>query len=76
MRVLDTNDVGNIIRAKRKELGYTQRELAQMSGSGTRFISDIENGKSTMQVGRVIDLLHVLGFDVSITSRGETVREM
>ena len=63
-------NIGLIVRNKRIELGMTQSRLADMSGNGTRFISDLENGKQTMQIGKVLELLHVLGFDVSISARG------
>ena len=68
--IYDTADIGKTIRAKRIELGMTQSQLADISGKGTRFISEIENGKQTMQIGKVIDTLHVLGLDILITARG------
>ncbi|MCL2125840.1 MAG: helix-turn-helix transcriptional regulator [Oscillospiraceae bacterium] len=63
-------DIGAIVRKKRIELGMTQTQLADISGSGTRFISELENGKQTMQIGKVLNLLHFLGFNISISKRG------
>jgi len=63
-------DIGSLARARRTELGMNQTQLADISGNGTRFISELENGKQTMQIGKVLDMLHFLGFDVSITKRG------
>lgn len=71
MKIYKTDDFGALIRQRRTEMGLSQSQLSDISGSGTRFISDIENGKPTMQVGKVIDLLHVLGFDVIVTPREE-----
>ena len=71
MGVQDTADIGSLIRKKRIELGMTQCLLADITGNGTRFISDLENGKQTMQVGKILDTLHVLGFDVYVSARGE-----
>ena len=51
----------------------TQSQLADITGNGTRFISDLENGKQTMQIGKVLDTLHVLGFDVFVSTRGEAI---
>jgi len=70
-RVYSTADIGSLIKEKRVEFGMTQSQLADITGNGTRFISDLENGKKTMQIGKVIDTLHVLGFDVYASVRGE-----
>jgi len=67
----DAADIGSLIRKKRIGLGMTQSQLADITGNGTRFISDLENGKQTMQIGKVLDTLHVLGIDVYISARGE-----
>ena len=72
-RVFEVADIGALVRKKRVELGMTQTKLADFSGNGTRFISELENGKQTMQIGKVIDTLHVLGFDISISERGAAV---
>ena len=69
MKVYETKDIGVIVRNKRCELGMTQSQLADMSGNGTRFISDLENGKATMQIGKVLDTLHVLGLDMILAVR-------
>ena len=69
-RIFTPLDIGLLVKAKRIELGMTQSQLADMSGNGTRFISELENGKQTMQIGKIIDVLHFLGFDISISMRG------
>ena len=70
-RVYEMTDIGSFVRKKRIELGMTQSQLADSCGKGTRFISDLENGKPTMQIGKVIDILHVLGLDLVISERGK-----
>ena len=70
-KIFKTDDIGLIVRNKRIELGLTQSQLADVSGNGTRFISELENGKKTVQTGKVLNTLNVLGFDVVITTRGE-----
>ena len=69
-RVFETADIGSLVKLKRNGLGLTQTQLANVSGTGIRFISDLENGKPTMQIGKVLDILHVLGLDLNISSRG------
>jgi y4mF family transcriptional regulator len=59
--VRDVFDIGNIIREKRLELNLTQEQLAGAAGVGERFISEIENGKYRAQIGKLIDVIHVLG---------------
>ena len=70
MKVFDTEEIGVLVRSKRIERGMTQSQLADISGHGSRFISELENGKATMQIGKVLDTLHVLGLDLSISVRG------
>jgi y4mF family transcriptional regulator len=69
-KIYETRDIGIIVRNKRAEIGITQPQLADICGNGTRFISELENGKPTMQIGKVLDTLHVLGLDVLISVRG------
>lgn len=70
MRVLSAADLGRFIRARRKELGYSQRELAEFCGCGTRFISDLENGKKTVQFGKALFVASMLGLNLYVESRG------
>ncbi|MEZ7196599.1 helix-turn-helix transcriptional regulator [Pseudodesulfovibrio karagichevae] len=63
-------DIGEAIRLRRKDLGMTQKELADASGTGERFVGEIERGKETAEVGKVFDLLHALGLETRITVRG------
>lgn len=49
-----TEDIGQLIRTLRKQQNLTQQQLAQLSNVGTRFLSDIENGKQTCEIGHKI----------------------
>ena len=70
-RVYKMSDIGSLVKEKRTEYGMTQSQLADVSGKGIRFISELENGKQTMQIGKVLDTLHVLGLDLSLSERGD-----
>ena len=59
--------IGEMVRETRKKLGVTQRELALTSGTGLRFIIDLEKGKSTCQIGKALSVLQTLGIKMSIT---------
>lgn len=65
--------LGEIIRVERKRQGLTQPELALISGSGIRFIVDVEKGKATCQVGKILHLLSCLGLDIDIIPRKRTL---
>jgi HTH-type transcriptional regulator/antitoxin HipB len=59
--------IGEIVRETRKKLGVTQRDLALTSGTGLRFIIDLEKGKSTCQIGKALSVLQTLGIKLSMT---------
>lgn len=62
-------DIGSAIRKKRKDDGLTLANAAALCGVGYRFMSDLENGKATIQMGKVLQVLKALGLDVYIESR-------
>ena len=64
---LTTAELGQIVRKTRKKLGATQAELALTSGTGLRFIVDLEKGKATCQIGKALTVLQTLGIRVSLT---------
>jgi len=59
--IQSTEDIGQIIRSLRKQLNITQSDLALTAGTGLRFIIDLEKGKPTCQIGKVLQVLQVLG---------------
>jgi len=67
--VSSAEEIGKLIRAHRKSQAATQAEFASLCGVGVRFISDLENGKPTMELGKVLHVLHCLGLDISIQPR-------
>lgn len=69
MRVFDAAEFGSAIRMRRRHLGYSQRQLAEYCGCGIRFISDLENGKPTIQLGKALDVVAMLGMDVTVVPR-------
>lgn len=53
--------LGTEVRARRKALKLTQAELAMTSGTGVRFVGELENGKESCHVGKVLSVLRTLG---------------
>ncbi len=68
-RVVTVAQIGTAIRNKRKEDGLTLAEAAALCGVGYRFMSDLENGKQTMQIGKVLKVLTALGLDMTVEAR-------
>lgn len=65
--IQNMDDLAKIVRVARKKQGLSQIELAGISGLGRRFISELERGKPTAQVAKVILLLNVLGIGLETT---------
>jgi y4mF family transcriptional regulator len=59
------NNISSFIRYQRKKLGITQEELAKKAGVGLRFIRDIEQGKTTLQLDKVEQVLQLFGFQLT-----------
>ncbi|WP_026390096.1 helix-turn-helix domain-containing protein [Haploplasma axanthum] len=64
---MNSKDIGLIIKRKRKELNLTQEYLALLSNTGTRFIIDLEKGKPTLQLEKVLSVLSVLKLKIEVT---------
>jgi y4mF family transcriptional regulator len=59
--------IGELVRSVRKQMDATQKDLAMTSGTGLRFIIELEQGKPTCQVGKVLTVLNTLGVTISLT---------
>lgn len=70
MVISDAKMFGEALKKRRKELGYTQRYISEFTGFSISFISDLENGKSTAELGKAIYLANMLGLDIVIKARG------
>lgn len=70
MVISDSKMFGESLKKRRKELGYTQRYISEFTGFSISFISDLENGKSTAELGKAIYLANMLGMDIVINARG------
>jgi y4mF family transcriptional regulator len=61
-----TQQIGELIKTARKSLGVTQRALAMTSGTGLRFIIELEKGKPTCQCGKVLTVINTLGLSMTL----------
>lgn len=70
MKVTDSKSLGMAIRARRRELKYTQAYLSEFTGFSISFISDVERGKPTSEIEKTLKLMQLLGLDLLVEKRG------
>lgn len=62
--------LGAVVRARRQALGTTQTELAALSDVGPRFVGELERGKPTLELAKVLRVLDRLGLELTSHERG------
>ena len=68
--IINTKELGEQIRQLRKEKNITQRDASGLCGVGVRFLSDLENGKETIHMGKALRVLKGFGLEVYLEKRG------
>ena len=68
-KISSAEELGRVIRRKRKETGLQQEVAAGIAGVGTKFLSQLENGKETAELGKALQVLHKMGLEVYIFPR-------
>lgn len=67
--VMDTmKEIGAFAAKVRREQGITQLELSQAADVGRRFVVELEDGKETLQAGKLLKVLSVLGVDLQLVA--------
>ena len=69
MKITSMTLFGQEIRRRRKELGYTQSELSENTGLSASFLSNLENGKETIEMGKALRITQLLGMDLFMEKR-------
>ena len=64
---MNSRKLGQVVRRERKAQKLRQAELAAAAGVGIRCIVDLEAGKPTLQLEKVLHVLATLGCDVAVT---------
>ncbi len=62
-------ELGAALRAQRKAQGLTLEQLSGLSGLGMRFLSELERGKATAELGKTLEVAAILGLDCFLISR-------
>lgn len=63
------DDLGSDIKARRRDLGLSQHDLAELSGTSERFIRDLEHGKASVRLDKAVAVLSTLGLDLRAVAR-------
>lgn len=64
-----TAELGQLARARRQQIALTQLDVAGLGNTGNRFIVELEQGKPTLQLQKVLDVLALLGLEVVIRAK-------
>lgn len=67
--------LGDVLRVARKQLGLTQPQLALAAGVGVRFIVDLEAGKPTVRLENVLRVIDALGGEIKLDGLPSAVSE-
>lgn len=66
-RISNIEEIGQLLRLKREEQGLNQKEFAEAAGGvGNRIVSEVERGKPTAQVDKVLKLLKYAGLSIYV----------
>ena len=68
-RLRSAKDLGTIIRDERRRQGMTQADLAGLADVGVTFLSQLENGKDSAEIGKAIQVMTMLGIDIDASPR-------
>lgn len=74
MIISNTRELGLLLRQRREDLGLTQSQAASGIGASRQWIIQIEAGKPTAEVNRVLKLIRVLGLRLDVREVGEMDR--
>jgi y4mF family transcriptional regulator len=66
VRINSSRELGLYLRDRRRELGMTQAQAAAVSGVSQRWLSSLEAGKPTAEIGLVLKVIHALRLAVDI----------
>ena len=72
--VHNPSELGRLASKTRTELGLRQSDLHAYTKLATRFISEVEHGKETAQIGKVMDMLENLGLELVVRPKSEEAK--
>lgn len=69
MKIASPEDIGRIVRQKRKSDGLTLEEAAAVCGVSYAFLSALENGKETVRLNKILQVFSCLGIELEARPR-------
>lgn len=66
-----SNSLSTFVKFKRKEVNITQQELAERAGVGLRFVRELEQGKKTLRLDKVNQVLNLFGSEIGVIQKIE-----
>ena len=63
-------EFGAAVRNRRKQLHYTQAYVSEVTGLSVSFLSDLERGKETSELGKALLIANLLGLNCTLSVRG------
>jgi len=69
-KIQTASELGKLIRDFRKQKKLTLERVSGMTNLSMRFISELERGKPTAELGKALELVYKLGLEVHIAPRG------
>lgn len=73
MKICNSKDFGQAIAKARKSKHLTQQDLADFTGYSVSYISHLENGKVSAEIGKAIKIANLLALDININPRNENL---
>lgn len=70
MALTTVQALSSALRGHRLAQGLTQGEIAASAGVSRKFVSDVESGKDTVEVGKLLALIGALGLTLDLTPIG------
>lgn len=72
---MNTASLSDYVKSMRKEYGLTQVDLSEKSGVGLRFVRELEQGKETLRLDKVNQVLNLFGTKVGVVPMDKTVNQ-
>jgi HTH-type transcriptional regulator / antitoxin HipB len=71
VKIDSASDLGDFIKDFRSSQRLTQGDVSGLANTGNRFIIELENGKETVQLNKVLDVLNVLGLELTVARKSK-----
>ncbi|WP_292475126.1 type II toxin-antitoxin system Y4mF family antitoxin, partial [Mesorhizobium sp.] len=69
LEIVSASDLGRLVRRARERRHLSQQSFADLAGVGRRFLSELENGKSTLELGKVLKVANAAGISLLARER-------